>query len=492
MKRSIALSLALTFATANFAAPDFTFANGTIGEIQSCVKTTELATGTRLVDFGLAAFGWLEIQGATGTVEVVLGEKLARDGRIDRKPGGTIRVTSTKATCTEATAWTRVPLKPDKRNTAGRNGAARAIRLPQEVGVILPFRYAEVPAGVDARRIAITWPMEQKIHWSAQKVPGLTPDQRAALDELFTFSTYSIRATSFAGVYVDGDRERIPYEGDIYINMLGQLYGVDGDPTLARKSIRHVLTYPTWPTEWKQHAILCVWEDWHFTGETVLAAECYDQLVREKLMMDRARPDGLLPADPKADLVDWPLGERDGYAMDTPANAVVNAFYYLNLCQMADLAQALGKIDDTKRFTEAALQLKTIFNTTFFDAEAGLYRDGIGTAHHSLHANVMALYANLVSAEHQAKVVGFIERKGMACSPYFAQYYLETLFRYGRRDAAIRLLTDRGPRSWLGMIDQGSTITMEAWSLKAKSNQDWNHAWGAAPANLLPRYLKER
>lgn len=41
------------------------------------------------------------------------------------------------------------------------------------------------------------------------------------------------------------------------------------------------------------------------------------------------------------------------------------------------------------------------------------------------------------------------------------------------------------------MIDQGSTITMEAWSLKAKPNQDWNHAWGAAPANLLPRYLPE-
>lgn len=64
-------------------------------------------------------------------------------------------------------------------------------------------------------------------------MPDLTSDQRKALDELYDFCTYSIRATSFAGVYVDGDRERIPYEGDIYINMLGQLYGVDGDPILA-------------------------------------------------------------------------------------------------------------------------------------------------------------------------------------------------------------------------------------------------------------------
>ena len=39
------------------------------------------------------------------------------------------------------------------------------------------------------------------------------------------------------------------------------------------------------------------------------------------------------------------------------------------------------------------------------------------------------------------------------------------------------------------MVESGSTITWEAWDLKYKPNQDWNHAWGAAPANLLPRYV---
>ena len=27
---------------------------------------------------------------------------------------------------------------------------------------------------------------------------------------------------------------------------------------------------------------------------------------------------------------------------------------------------------------------------------------------------------------------------------------------------------------------------MEAWGNKWKPNQDWNHAWGAAPANIIP------
>ena len=39
------------------------------------------------------------------------------------------------------------------------------------------------------------------------------------------------------------------------------------------------------------------------------------------------------------------------------------------------------------------------------------------------------------------------------------------------------------------MIRVGSTITLEAWDNKFKPNQDWNHAWGAAPANIIPRKL---
>ena len=32
-------------------------------------------------------------------------------------------------------------------------------------------------------------------------------------------------------------------------------------------------------------------------------------------------------------------------------------------------------------------------------------------------------------------------------------------------------------------------LMMAAAMVAAKPNQDWNHAWGAAPANLLPRFL---
>ena len=464
---------------------DLRFSNGTIGTYQSPASVQAVASGVTRLDFGRDAFGWLEVRGA-GAGDVRLGEKLTADGRIDLKPGGTIRAAQVKDVAFGA-AWARVPLAPDVRNTTGTNGRAIAVRLPADVGVVVPFRYAEVPSGVEARRVAVAWPMRQKVKWSADGL-GLPDETAARLDRLFDFCAYSIRATSFAGVYVDGDRERIPYEGDVYGNMLGQLYGVDGDPELARRSIRHLLRYPTWPAEWQMHLVLCVWEDWHFTGETNFVAEVYGSL-REKTLIGLVAPDDVLIRSAPGTIVDWPAGERDGYDMAAPYNAVVNAFHYRALREMGDLARALGYAAEAAFSAARAAAVKAAFNDRLFDAATGLYRDGVGSSHASLHANVAALDFGLVPEAHVAHVADFIAGKGMACSPYFAQYLLEALFKSGRRDAAIALLVSEGPRSWLGMLRQGATMTMEAWSLDAKPNQDWNHAWGAAPANLLPRFL---
>jgi hypothetical protein len=66
---------------------------------------------------------------------------------------------------------------------------------------------------------------------------------------------------------------------------------------------------------------------------------------------------------------------------------------------------------------------------------------------------------------------------------------MESLFNNGSDKKALDLITADGNRSWKHMVNSGTTITWEAWDLKYKPNQDWNHAWGAAPANLLPRFV---
>ena len=77
----------------------------------------------------------------------------------------------------------------------------------------------------------------------------------------------------------------------------------------------------------------------------------------------------------------------------------------------------------------------------------------------------------------------------MAGSVYAAQYLLEGLFENDADARALALMTAPTDRSWKHMVESGTTVTWEAWDQKYKPNQDWNHAWGAAPANLLSRYV---
>jgi hypothetical protein len=94
----------------------------------------------------------------------------------------------------------------------------------------------------------------------------------------------------------------------------------------------------------------------------------------------------------------------------------------------------------------------------------------------------------LVPVDRRAKVLDFIKSRGMACSVYGAQFLMDSLFDNGAGDEAIALMLAPGDRSWRHMVeDTGTTLTLEAWDQKYKPNQDWNHAWGAAPANLIPR-----
>ncbi len=53
----------------------------------------------------------------------------------------------------------------------------------------------------------------------------------------------------------------------------------------------------------------------------------------------------------------------------------------------------------------------------------------------------------------------------------------------------MKLILAKGDRSWLGMLDFGSTVSMEAWNMRAKPNQDLTHAWGAVPLNIIARYV---
>jgi hypothetical protein len=294
----------------------------------------------------------------------------------------------------------------------------------------------------------------------------------------------------FAGVYVDGDRERIPYEADAYLNQLSHYY-VDHDATMARLTFDWLTQYPTWPTEWGPHMVFMAHAEWMRSGDVEWLSQRYPSL-KTRTLSDRVRESGLVHSNQKQvgwnDIVDWPPRERDGYVR-SEVNTVVNAFHVAAIEKMAELAEAIGEDADAETYREQAKVARQVFNEQLFDAKVGRYRDGLGVDHHSIHANFFPLAFGIVEAENRKPVVDWLVKRGMRCSTYAAQYLLEGLFENGAGETAVQLMIAPGHRSWRHMLDSDATITWESWNEKVKPNLDWNHAWGAAPANLLPRYV---
>ena len=457
---------------------------------QAPVSITNVAPGVVLVDFGRVAFGNLKFAppaNATNAIKVHFGEAFA-GGRVNRKPPGTVRY------ATANVALTGKPLvvapAPDARNTeVVSDKHPPAILTPAEWGVVLPFRWVEIEG----------WPGEFKPdHITRQAAFASTWDDEAAafrcsderLNRIWELCRYSIKATTFAGVYVDGDRERIPYEADAYLNQLSHYY-TDRDTQMARDTFDHLMKHGTWPSEWSPHMVFMAYADWMRTGDTNWLAARYDAL-KANLLLDRVGADGLVRSGEqhikKGDIVDWPVSERDGYVF-TEQNTVVNAFHLRALKLMAEMGQAIGQEKASADFTAREAKVRAAFQEKFFDAQRGLYRDGVNTEHASLHANLFPLAFGLVPETGLAHIAEWLAKRGMRCSVYAAQYLLEGLFENGQGAAAIDLMTAPRDRSWRHMVESGTTITWEAWDQKYKPNQDWNHAWGAAPANLLPRYV---
>ncbi|TWU43127.1 Bacterial alpha-L-rhamnosidase [Novipirellula aureliae] len=459
---------------------------------QSPVHVTKIDKDFTLVDFGKVAYGNIAVtlpKSAPFQGTMHFGEKLSK-GRIDRNPPGTVRYGKSEYTTEKAESDKFIiPAPVNVKNIEQTGNHPPAVLTPNEWMPVMPFRWVEVEG----------WPEELKpesIVRRAAFAKGFDDNASSfecsepLLNRIWELCKYSIKATTFAGVYVDGDRERIPYEADAYLNQLSH-YAVDDDVQMAARTFDWLIENSTWPTEWAPHMVLMAHAEWIDKADGKWLSQRYESL-KMKTLLDRSGPDGLVRSNQsqqqRDDIVDWPRGERDHYVF-TEINTVVNAFHIEAMKKMAVMARAVGKEKDAERF-EGRVELATsAFQKNLFNESTGLFRDGVGTDHSSVHANFFPLAFGIVPVDKVDGIVDWLSKQPMRCSVYAAQYLLDALFTHGADQKAIDLILAPNDRSWKHMVESGTTITWEAWDLKYKPNQDWNHAWGAAPANLLPRYV---
>ncbi|MBR2838483.1 MAG: family 78 glycoside hydrolase catalytic domain [Kiritimatiellae bacterium] len=467
------------------------------GESAAPASVATNAAGNVLVDFGRHVAGWIEVDvSAPGDYTFVWGEMVDASGSVQTNAFFTRQQGTLRCACThgrfEGAGWTRVPY------CAG-NGGAFCPDAVGKFGTVMPFRWLEVvraPFRITAKNVR-----QVPIHYPYDMSEESFSCDSPALVRVHDFCKHSIRATTYTGKFIDGDRERLPYEADSYITQLGT-YAITSDDTLVRAMADYFATHTTWPTEWKQFFVRIVHDDWMHSGKTDVLLRHYDLMKNVKSWRSLRRADGLL-VTPGAtmtdspdggqfcDIVDWAMCYRDGFVF-TEVNAVVNALHYRNLRELAEMARAVGKDGDAAMFEAEAAQTFDAYQRVLFDAAAGRYRDGAGTDHATVQGNAMALACGVVPPERVRSVAGYVASKGFTCSTYMAQFVLEALFSAGREGEAIRLMASDGPRSWLGMMAKGATITMEFWDLTMEEPgrvPDMNHAWSTAPLNMISRWV---
>lgn len=481
------------------------------------VSTINKGDGRYFFDFGKDAFAQLTFQltsNETNTIWIEAGEACTNQHSVDSNPGQNIRYTKIplllkKGTHNYTIEW---PAN-EKRNS--RN----PIKMPHYIGEVYPFRYVSIS---NFNGILLPKAVQRKVvFYPFDEQASSFTSSDTVLNQVWDLCKYSIKATSFTGCYVDGDRERVPYEADALINQLSH-YGVDAEYSMARRSMVYLIFNPTWPTEWSLQNVPIAWYDYWYTGDDSFLKKYYTEL-QKKMLLALVEDNGLISTktnkqtpeflqsihilkafDGKSDLkdiVDWPQpqngyignekqypGETDGFVFST-YNSVVNAWYYQNLVLMQKIALLLNKPTDANYYGQLSTKVYQSYQQVFVDKKSGLIKDGDTTNHNSLHSNMFALAFGLVPQSNLDAVISFIKSRKMACSVYGAQFLLDALYANGQGDYALQLLTSTAQRSWYNMIRVGSTISMEAWDKLYKPNLDLNHAWGAAPANLIVRKL---
>ncbi|MBM3443240.1 MAG: alpha-L-rhamnosidase [Bacteroidetes bacterium] len=478
-------------------------------------RAVQLDDRTLFLDFTRATFGRLKVDvsrlAAGDTLVVRLGEKVMAE-RLDPAPGGNIRYSADTMVIQPGMGshlW--FPRKKNLRNTSGR-----AVLLPDTMGIVLPFRAVEL---ISPKRLSEKDAVRRMYHHVFHDDASSFHSSDSLLNALWDFCKHTIKATTFMGVYIDGDRERIPYEADALINQLSH-YAVDSVYDIARNTARYLLFSPAWPTEWHLQMHQILWYDHLYTGSTDLIRTHYD-LLDLKTLRKMAGPDGLISTkkppqdtvllnaihyrtfDNKAvlrDITDWPqngnsrlagpsyIGETDGFVF-CDYNSVVNAFHYKSLLLMAEFARIAGKPKDVDMYQSLATRVRKAFRARFLDSASGLVRDGDTTRHSSLHANMFALAFGLVDPSEKSRILAFMQSRGMACSVYGSQFLLDALYDNEESAYAYSLITNRGDRSWYRMLKSGATMAVEAWDLIYKPNLDWNHAWGTAALNAITRKI---
>lgn len=316
--------------------------------------------------------------------------------------------------------------------------------------------------------------------------------------------------------HLDSPRHSEPLActGDYYIETLMTLFSF-GDMRLSELDVARTaeliikndgkMYHTTYSLIWVQ----MLYDVYMFTGNIKLLEDCLEALI---ILMSRfesyVTDMGIIDNPPNYMFVDWIF--IDGFSMHHPPKALgqtcLNMFYYGALDYAEKIYSILGEDAMAKDTHNKKAALKENINKYLFDAEKGIYFEGLNhkipddkvveweqpqntdKRYYLPHSNILACCYGVAEGDLAKVILNKVMRDEWPCSyqPYFAHFMFEALFKAGLRDEFTLELLER----WKAPIKECDKGLVEGFiSPNENYTFDHSHAWGGTPLYSLPKAL---
>ncbi len=209
---------------------------------------------------------------------------------------------------------------------------------------------------------------------------------------------------------------------------------------------------------WGDAGVIVPWTTWVQYGDKTIIEKNWDSMQRWMDFIQSRNPDFLRKKGVGPNFADWLAPDEN-----TNKDLLATAYWALIAHMMSQMAHAVGKEDDARRYDGLVQNIRSAFQKAYIkdDGEVGT---GTQTSY------VVALYTKMAPEALEPKLVDKlvkgIESRNWHLSTGFlgTPFLLFTLADHGRSDVAYRLLLNDTYPSWGYMLSKGATTWWERWN----------------------------
>jgi alpha-L-rhamnosidase len=242
---------------------------------------------------------------------------------------------------------------------------------------------------------------------------------------------------------------------------------------------------------WGDAGVIVPWTIYRTYEDTRIVERHYDAMTRWMEYLYKANPDLLRKNRMGNNYGDW-LSPRGDH---TPKHLLATAYWAYDAKLMAEMAEATGRHDDAKEYSDLHERIKAAFNEAYVSPDGKIEGDTQTCYLLALHMDLLPGELRSTAADHLVKT---IERENWHLSTGFVGvgYLCPVLTEAGYTDVAYRLLLNETYPSWGYTIKNGATTIWERWDGWTEENgfqspnmNSFNHYSLGSVGEWLYRYV---